>query len=359
MQGRALPHRHRLLRHPGRARRDGRRIHEQGAGRRRLPLLVPRHGGLVPDRAPGADRRLRDGDRPGRVPTAQLHQAGAVPVQVGHRVRVRLGRLREGARPRAREARLRGPPARAGGGARAGQADRDRRRVVHGGRRRRPRLRVPHRRPAHERRGRATHPSDRQGRPQARASSRRARATRRRSRRSSPRSSVSSRRTSRCRRATPTTRLTGSGRTRAARPRSPALRPRWSPAGSGGRPQKIAAHVLEASPDDLEWADGHFRVKGAPEKAKTIQDIAFAAYTNVPHGLECRSRGRLLLRPAQHDLPFGYVRGRRRGRSRHRRLEGAARGRRRRLRRPDQPDDRRGPDPRRAWRRASRSPRWS
>ena len=67
VQGRPLPHRHRLLRHPGRPRRDDGRVHEQGAGRRRLPLLVPRHRGLVPDRAPRPDRRLRDRGRPGRA----------------------------------------------------------------------------------------------------------------------------------------------------------------------------------------------------------------------------------------------------------------------------------------------------
>ncbi len=50
--GRAVPHRHRLLRHPRRARRGGRLVHEQGARRRRLPLLVPCHRGVVPDRAP-------------------------------------------------------------------------------------------------------------------------------------------------------------------------------------------------------------------------------------------------------------------------------------------------------------------
>ena len=102
-----LPHRHRLLRHPRRARRDDRRLHEQGAGRRRLPLLVPRHGGLVPDRAPGPDGGVRDRGRPCRLPQAELHQAGAVSLQVGHRLRVRLGRLPGGHGPGAREARLR------------------------------------------------------------------------------------------------------------------------------------------------------------------------------------------------------------------------------------------------------------
>ena len=43
----------RLLRHPGRALLGRRRLHQQGAGRRRLSLLVPRHrGGLLPSSAP-------------------------------------------------------------------------------------------------------------------------------------------------------------------------------------------------------------------------------------------------------------------------------------------------------------------
>ena len=46
----------------------------------------------------------------------------------------------------------------------------------------------------------------------------------------------------------------------------------------------LAAHLLEASPDDLEWTNGKFSVKGSPEKSKTIQEIAFAAYTNHPGG---------------------------------------------------------------------------
>ena len=43
--------------------------------------------------------------------------------------------------------------------------------------------------------------------------------------------------------------------------------------------RKIAGHLLEVSEEDLEWEPGRFYVKGAPGKAKTIQEIAFAAYT--------------------------------------------------------------------------------
>src|SRR4029453_11500605 len=48
----------------------------------------------------------------------------------------------------------------------------------------------------------------------------------------------------------------------------------------------LAAHLLEASEDDLEWDKGRFSVKGAPDRAKTIQEIAFAAYTDLPDGVE-------------------------------------------------------------------------
>ena len=58
-----------------------RRVHEQGAGRRCVPLLVPHHRGIVPDRAAGADRgvRARIWTRPRSV-QEELHPARAVPV---------------------------------------------------------------------------------------------------------------------------------------------------------------------------------------------------------------------------------------------------------------------------------------
>src|SRR5438876_11424454 len=36
----------------------------------------------------------------------------------------------------------------------------------------------------------------------------------------------------------------------------------------------IAAHLLEAAVEDMDYKDGKFFVKGSPNKAKTIQDIA-------------------------------------------------------------------------------------
>ncbi len=69
--------------------------------------------------------------------------------------------------------------------------------------------------------------------------------------------------------------------------------------------QKIAAHLLEASEDDLEWTQGHFSVKGAPEKSTSIQDIAFAAYTNVPDGMEDGLEGVYYYDPPNMTYPFG------------------------------------------------------
>ena len=67
----------------------------------------------------------------------------------------------------------------------------------------------------------------------------------------------------------------------------------------------IAAHLLEASEDDLEWERGSFHVKGSPDKSKTIQDCAFAAYTNLPDGLEAGLEGVTYYDPPNMTFPFG------------------------------------------------------
>ncbi|TML67461.1 MAG: carbon-monoxide dehydrogenase large subunit [Actinobacteria bacterium] len=69
--------------------------------------------------------------------------------------------------------------------------------------------------------------------------------------------------------------------------------------------QKIAAHLLEAAEGDLEWEPGRFVVKGSPERAVTIQDIAFAAYTNVPDGLQAGLEGVHYYDPPNMTFPFG------------------------------------------------------
>ena len=69
--------------------------------------------------------------------------------------------------------------------------------------------------------------------------------------------------------------------------------------------RKIAAHLLEAAEDDLEWEPGKFSVKGAPDRAKTIQEIAFAAYTNHPQGMEAGLEAVNYYDPPNLTFPFG------------------------------------------------------
>ena len=80
VQGGPVPRRHRELRLPGRPHHVQGGVHQQGARRRGLPLLVPHHRGVVPHRAPGAERRLRPRHRPRRDAVPQLHPARAVPL---------------------------------------------------------------------------------------------------------------------------------------------------------------------------------------------------------------------------------------------------------------------------------------
>jgi carbon-monoxide dehydrogenase large subunit len=69
--------------------------------------------------------------------------------------------------------------------------------------------------------------------------------------------------------------------------------------------KKIAAHLLEVSEDDLVWEPGKFSVKGAPSRSKTIQEIAFAAYTNHPPGMEAGLEAVNYYDPPNLTFPFG------------------------------------------------------
>jgi aerobic carbon-monoxide dehydrogenase large subunit len=69
--------------------------------------------------------------------------------------------------------------------------------------------------------------------------------------------------------------------------------------------KQIAAHLLEASADDIEFSLGTFSVKGSPESSVTIQDVAFAAYTNFPEGLEAGLEGVDYYDPPNMTFPFG------------------------------------------------------
>src|SRR5687768_12342254 len=69
--------------------------------------------------------------------------------------------------------------------------------------------------------------------------------------------------------------------------------------------RKIAAHLLECHEDDLEWEVGKFSVKGAPQRSKTIGEIAFAAYTNHPQGMEAGLEAVSYYDPPNLTFPFG------------------------------------------------------
>jgi carbon-monoxide dehydrogenase large subunit len=64
--------------------------------------------------------------------------------------------------------------------------------------------------------------------------------------------------------------------------------------------RRYAAHMLEASPEDIEIDGANYRVKGSPDKVKTIQEIAFALDLafDAPEGMEP-----YLDETAYHDTP--------------------------------------------------------
>lgn len=69
----------------------------------------------------------------------------------------------------------------------------------------------------------------------------------------------------------------------------------------------IAAHQLEANPDDLEFENGAFSVKGSPDKSTAIQEIAFGAFTahNLPDGMEPNLNEQMIFDPPNFAFPFG------------------------------------------------------
>lgn len=69
--------------------------------------------------------------------------------------------------------------------------------------------------------------------------------------------------------------------------------------------QMIAAHMLEVHEGDLEWDVDRFRVKGLPEKFKTMKEIAWAAYNNPPPNLEPGLEAVNYYEPPNMTYPFG------------------------------------------------------
>jgi len=72
--------------------------------------------------------------------------------------------------------------------------------------------------------------------------------------------------------------------------------------------RRIAAHLLEAAPEDIEFEPGRFFVRGTPDRGVTKQDVALAAYTNLPEGMEAGLEGVHYYDPPNMTYPFGsYV----------------------------------------------------
>jgi carbon-monoxide dehydrogenase large subunit len=69
--------------------------------------------------------------------------------------------------------------------------------------------------------------------------------------------------------------------------------------------RKIAAHLLEVSEGDLEWEVDRFKVKGVPGQEKTMKEIAWAAYNDVPEGMEMGLESVDYYDPPNFTYPFG------------------------------------------------------
>jgi aerobic carbon-monoxide dehydrogenase large subunit len=69
----------------------------------------------------------------------------------------------------------------------------------------------------------------------------------------------------------------------------------------------VAAQMLEASPDDIEFHDGAFTVKGSPDKRHTIQEVAFRAWQafNLPPGMTPALDETVFFDPPNCVFPFG------------------------------------------------------
>nr|WP_239126901.1 xanthine dehydrogenase family protein molybdopterin-binding subunit [Planobispora siamensis] len=70
--------------------------------------------------------------------------------------------------------------------------------------------------------------------------------------------------------------------------------------------RKLAAHMLEASPEDIEFSGGTFTVRGT-SAGKTIQELALAAFAahDLPEGFEPRLDAEVTFDPQNFSFPHG------------------------------------------------------
>ena len=71
--------------------------------------------------------------------------------------------------------------------------------------------------------------------------------------------------------------------------------------------RQIAAHLLEAAPEDVDFADGTYFVKGSPSKSKGFGEVALAAYLahNIPADMEPGLEATTFFNPSNFVYPFG------------------------------------------------------
>lgn len=70
---------------------------------------------------------------------------------------------------------------------------------------------------------------------------------------------------------------------------------------------KIAAHMLEASHEDVEFQEGNFHVKGVPSRSVSFQDVTLQAYLawDLPDGVEPALEGQSFYDPSNFTYSFG------------------------------------------------------
>ena len=71
--------------------------------------------------------------------------------------------------------------------------------------------------------------------------------------------------------------------------------------------KKIVAYRLEAAPEDIELAEGKYRVRGSPDKAMTLAEVAGEAYIpqDLPEGMEPGLSESSFFDPENFVWPFG------------------------------------------------------
>jgi carbon-monoxide dehydrogenase large subunit len=73
------------------------------------------------------------------------------------------------------------------------------------------------------------------------------------------------------------------------------------------RAKIVAAATMEVAEADLEWTDGAWRVRGDPEQARNIAEIAMAAHSSLrlPDGVEGQLDARAVYNPPNLTFPYG------------------------------------------------------